>query len=193
MKRKLLGSLFLVGILFLIVFANANSNGAKTYTVRIVVSGDSGGNGLGSYGNQQVDKTLLDIPLKASDKVTMFTADGKSQQLKWDEKLKAFTHTFKIHTTKFDSGHAAFAIYRPSQDPVCQDPSNPPCKDEPVYGVYAETLNTDGTVKCITELKHYIQVQLGGKPQMHTGLGIYGINNNGCAINQRNKDLYEIE
>ncbi|MCX6744954.1 MAG: hypothetical protein NTX82_05505 [Candidatus Parcubacteria bacterium] len=165
------------------------SNGAKDYTVRIVVSGDSGGYGLGSYGNHQVDKTLLDTTLKASDKITLFTADGKSQQLKWDQKLKAFTHIFKIQTTKFDSGDTTFAVYRPSQDPVCLG-ANPPCKDEPVYGIYAETLNDDGSVKCNVELRHYVNVQFGGKPQMYTGTGIYGFYGNGCTINWKDNHLF---
>lgn len=189
MKKFAVCLAWLVGAAAMVVWLVGGTIYAQTknYTVRIVASGDTGGNGIYSYGNHKVDD--LDHFLTAEDNVTIYTPDGKSGPLKWNENYGVFTTDLQIQTTKFDSGDITFAIYRSSRDPVCLK-ANSLCKDEPVYGIYAETLNADNSVKCTVELRHYTNVQFDGKPQMYIGTGIYGLYDNGCAINWNHNRIF---
>jgi hypothetical protein len=154
-------------------------NKGKDYTVRIVASGDTGGNGIYSYGNHKVDNQ--DHFLTADYKVIMYQADGSSKPLKWNENYGVFTTDLQVHTTENDKGDMVIALYRQEPSVIPCPNADPNCTEKPIYGVYAETWDSAGKLVCIVELWHYGNVNLGGFPRMHTAILLHGIEDNGCV------------
>ena len=149
--KKIIGTLVLLACLAIVVALNAYKKEQPQempYTIRIVVTGDSQGQGNGIYGNGKMDEPLdFYNQLKKEDKVILTTADKQNYQMLWDDKSNGFVAVFP--PLKGDQP-LHFAVRRPSPEPTA-----PEGWLDPVYGIYADVLSKSGKILTTTELVHY--------------------------------------
>jgi len=139
-----------MAIMFMAFFSSCEE---KEYDLRVVITGDTGGQGTGVYGNGKRDFPLDYDRLGPDDKV-FFILNGENQKLDWNPELQAFTFTLPKVSSK---SQLNFAITRPALDPLA--PKN---MLEPVYGIYVDVMDKD-KVLCTEEMIHYT-----------TGSGFFG-------------------
>jgi len=138
---------------------------AQIRRVRLVITGDTGGSGIGSYTNGTYNMPYDDseVPYNGDEEMRLETSYWELprpgvppvwQTIVWDGGMSAYTETFySVATTQ----GAYFGIQHP-----CRDPLAPPGCYMAAFGAYLDVMPVGGgAVQCTTQLWHYIDVDLG--------------------------------
>jgi len=157
---------------------------AQITQVRLVYTGDTGGDRGNDYSNGKYDMPYDDPTLPYNGKkeglIYLQTSywdnpnpNGKRQIWVWDEKMHAYTATFySVATTQA----ALFSVYHD-----CRDPLAPKECSVPGFGLYLDVLTSDGkSVQCTRQLVHYVDVDPTIK--YHFAAEIEGFSDRGCVI-----------
>lgn len=148
-KLVILAALACLAIVVSLTACKKEKPQEKPYTIRIVVTGDSGGQGRGVYGNGKPDSVLdfYNMMNDPNERVVLTMADGQMYKMVWNDKFHGFVATFPLLQ---GDQPLYFAVQHPSREPTA--PKN---WLDPVYGIYADVLSVSGKILSTTELVHY--------------------------------------
>jgi len=136
---------------------------AQISRLRLVITGDSGGSGLGNYTNGTYNTPYDDwsVPYTgaAGEDIRLQTSlwadpspGGVWQQVVWDAAMNAYTETF---FSVLNTQAVTFNVHHPSRAPECSG-ATPACNYVPGTGIYADIMPAaGGAVQCTTQLVHY--------------------------------------